>query len=135
MHLTPSSSKRQKIRAHDPDISSPLDQDAESSFDSTPLTSPPQAFPPHSELDAYEGYISNLMAPDASKPSRSVAQKLATAGAWRALLPQLVYPLMAQLSRGKDAEPQEAAPCSCAKREARVLVVSFTGKHLIQKLI
>lgn len=64
--------------------------------------------------------------------------RLATAGAWNVLLPRLVYPLMeAEYQRRQPAEasPPTEAECSCVKRVAKVLVVSFTSMSLSKALM
>jgi hypothetical protein len=66
-------------------------------------------------------------------PSCTFTQNVATSGAWEALLPRLVYPLMEQERARREMnvnpserEPPAAPQCSCMQREAKVLVVSFT---------
>lgn len=54
--------------------------------------------------------------------------RLAAAGAWNALLPRLVYPLMEAEQRRRqpeNAELPKTVECRCVKRTAKVLIVSF----------
>jgi hypothetical protein len=102
--------------------------------------------PPEAQFEAMEaeggpGYIYNLgdlfLAPQNSRRDTAAL-------AWEALIPSLVYPLMAQLAKSSSLSPlypNRAIPSSaiaeclsgCNMSSSRVHVISFGGKSLYQK--
>lgn len=98
----------------------------------TPPTLPLETTPFDVLLEGYANHLADLCQPEVNTPSKAVAQNIATSGAWEALLPKLVYPLMEQehARRRPNAGPSElprAQQCSCLQQNATVLVVSFTS--------
>jgi hypothetical protein len=127
----PPGAKKRKIQEPSPDQRPSHEPDASSTSASIPPSLPLEATPFASSLDGYADCLSELLQPEATGPSRTFTQNVATSGAWEALLPKLVYPLMEQerARRGRDVGPLEpliTPQCSCLQREAVVLVVSFT---------
>lgn len=97
-------------------------------------TLPLEATPFDSLLEDYSDRLAELSQPEANQPSRTFNENVATSAAWGALLPKLVYPLMAQQQsrKGRNARSSEFSTthqCSCSQQDAKVLVVSFTSKY------
>jgi hypothetical protein len=134
---TPSKSqaaKKRKMKESSPDETPGDGREVSSTSSSIPSTLPLEATPfasSSSSLDGYADHLAELTLPEANGPSKTFSQNVATSGAWEALLPRLVYPLMEQeqARRGRNLganEPPEVSQCGCTQREAKVLVVSFT---------
>jgi hypothetical protein len=126
--------KKRKIKESSPEETPGDEHEVSSTSASVPSTLPLEATPfasSASSLDGYANRLAELTESEMNGPSRTFAQNVATSGAWEALLPRLVYPLMEQeqARRGRNVSPSEpptASQCSCKQREATVLVVSFT---------
>jgi hypothetical protein len=127
----PRGTKKRKIKESSPDEIPSNEHDTSTPSASVPPSLLLEATPFGSLLDGYADHLSELSQPEAKTQSRTFSQNVATSGAWEVLLPKLVYPLMERerARRGRDvgnSEPPTTAQCSCLKREAKVLVVSFT---------
>jgi hypothetical protein len=128
--------KKRKIKESSPDETPGDENEASSASASISSALPLEATPftsSASSLDNYTSSLAELSLPEANMPSRTFTQNVATSGAWEALLPRLVYPLMEQERARREMnvspsepEPPAAPQCSCMQREAKVLVVSFT---------
>ena len=132
----PLGSKKGRIQESAPN-KTPSDEPGPSSTPaSIPSTVSLEATPFDSLLEDYSNRLVELLQPKADKPSRTFAENVATSAAWGVLLPKLVYPLMAQEQsrKGRNASLSDSPmthQCSCSRREAKVLVVSFTSKYCL----
>ena len=113
-----------------------LDNHSSSSAAPTSVTStlPLEATPFDSLLEGYSDQLAELSQPEVHPPSRTFTENGATSAASGALLPKLVYPLMAQQHwrKGGEASSSELSTtprCSFPQQEAKVLVVSFTSTY------
>lgn len=126
-------SKRRKLEALGPQNTRPDEYSPSSTPASVASTLPLEATPFDSLLEDYGDRLAELSQPEANQTSRTFNENIATSAAWAALLPKLVYPLMAQQQsrKGRNAGTSgfsTTRQCSCSQQDAKVLVVSFTSQ-------